>query len=257
MKAVILAGGLGTRMREETEFRPKPMVEIGGRPILWHIMKGLSAYGLRDFIVVTGYRSNLIKEYFLHYASYANDFSVQLATGRVDYPKSISSEEDWKVTVADTGAATPTGGRIHRVASYLRQGPFLVTYGDGLSDVDISALIETHRVSGAQATITAVRPTSRFGQLKLGAGDEVVGFTEKPIMEDWVNGGFMVMEPSVLDLLHDESVLEGEPLAKLASEGHLAAYRHHGFWQPMDTYREYLELSDQWERGQAPWKTWT
>ena len=256
MKAVILAGGLGTRMREETEFRPKPMVEIGGRPILWHIMKGLSVHGIRDFVIATGYRSTLIKEYFLHYSSYAGDFTVNLGSGDVTFRREQGDPVDWDVTVVYTGELTPTGGRLHAVAPYVQEAPFLVTYGDGLSDVDVQALVGSHRRSQSAATVTAVRPTSRFGELTLDPAGRVISFTEKPRMDEWVNGGFMVMEPEVLRALTPDATLEGDLLASLAREGRLGAYRHDGFWQPMDTYREFLELSARWDSGDAPWKTW-
>jgi glucose-1-phosphate cytidylyltransferase len=232
------------------------MVEIGGRPILWHIMKGLSTHGVHDFVIATGYRSSLIKDYFLHYSAYAQDFTVELGTGALRTHTAAVDEHDWKVTVAYTGELTPTGGRLLSVASYVAGERFLLTYGDGLSDVDVSQLVAAHEKSGSLATITAVRPLSRFGQLALSEGNSVTAFTEKPRMDSWVNGGFMIMESEVLDLLTTNSVLEGEPLSTLAKAGRLGAYRHEGFWQPMDTYREYQELSEMWSSGAAPWKTW-
>ena len=256
MKAVVLAGGLGTRLREETEFRPKPMVEVGGRPILWHIMKHLAHFGITEFIVATGYKSQMIKEYFLNYEAWNNDFSVEL--GRKDSLIFHDEHEEshWTVTVAFTGETTMTGGRVFRASKYLDDEPFLVTYGDGLADVDIEALTAFHQRSECLATVTTVQPQSRFGVIKVDARGRVLAFSEKPKLEGWVNIGFFIMEPQVLEYLDDECVLENEPLMRLASEGNLSAYRHPGFWQPMDTYRESQMLNELWDSGRAQWRVW-
>jgi glucose-1-phosphate cytidylyltransferase len=256
MKAVLLAGGLGTRLREETEFRPKPMIEVGGRPILWHIMKNLAHFGITDFIVATGYKSDMIKDYFLNYEAWNNDFTIEL--GRRDSLTfhGAHDETHWNVTVAYTGEATMTGGRVYRTAKYLDDDPFLVTYGDGLADVDISALTSAHELAGRLATVTTVQPTSRFGVMDVDSDGAVQRFREKPVMDGWVNIGFFIMERGVLDYLDDQCVLEEAPLSVLAAEGQLSAYRHEGFWQPMDTYRESRLLNDLWDSGDAPWKVW-
>lgn len=258
MQAIILAGGLGTRMREETEFRPKPMVEVGGRPVLWHIMKNLAAFGIKDFIVATGYKSDMIKDYFLNYEARNNDFTVDL--GRRDALTFYSGhdESDWTVTVAYTGEATMTGGRVFRASRYLAPSdePFLVTYGDGLADVSLKTLLETHTASGAVATVTTVQPTSRFGIMDVDDRGMVRHFREKPRLEGWINIGFFIMEREALQYLDDQCTLEQEPLRRLATEGKLAAYRHPGFWQPMDTYREATLLNELWASGDAPWRTW-
>ena len=257
MKAVLLAGGLGTRMREETEFRPKPMVEVGGRPVLWHIMKNLGHYGITDFIVATGYKSDVIKEYFLNYEARNNDFTIEL--GKKDSLEFYDAHDEahWRVTVAYTGEDTPTGGRVHKVAKYLDDEPFFVTYGDGLADVDIDALRAFHEQQGTLATVTTVQPFSRFGVMEVGDAGKVRSFREKPQLEGWINIGFFIMQPGALAYLNDESVLEEEPLAALANDGQLSAYRHTGFWQPMDTYRESQMLNDLWESGKAPWQVWS
>lgn len=256
MKAILLAGGLGTRLREETEFRPKPMVEVGGRPILWHIMKNLAHFGITNFIVATGYKSDMIKEYFLNYEARNNDFTIQL--GRRDSLAfhDAHDETNWSVTVAYTGESTMTGGRVFRAARYLDDEPFLVTYGDGLADVDIDNLKSFHEVSGCLATVTTVQPLSRFGLMDVDPDGHVVSFAEKPQLEGWVNVGFFIMEPAVLGYLDSDCVLEEEPLACLAADGQLTAYRHRGFWQPMDTFREAKLLNDLWDSGSPPWKTW-
>lgn len=256
MKALILAGGLGTRLREETEFKPKPMVEVGGRPVIWHIMKNLAHFGVKDFVVATGYKSDMIKEYFLNYPARNSDFTIQL--GRKD---SLSihdahDESEWRVTVAYTGEDTLTGGRILLASKYLQDEPFLVTYGDGLADVDIRALMDFHKQSGKLATVTTVQPLSRFGVLEVDAAGTVKYFREKPTLEGWINIGFLIMEPQALKYLDLNCSLEDGPLATLALEGQLSAYRHFGFWQPMDTYREAKLLNDLWESARAPWQTW-
>ena len=258
MKAVLLAGGLGTRMREETEYRPKPMVEVGGRPVLWHIMKLLGVQGLKDFIICTGYKSEQIKEYFLDYRARNQDFTVVLG-GEVpiDY-HGAHGEDDWRVTVADTGMNTMTGGRVKRVQRYVGEETFLCTYGDGIADIDLDALLAFHRSHGKLATVTSVHPVSRFGVLEIDDDGLVRRFKEKPETEGWINIGYFVFEPRVFDYIADseDTVLEQEPLRRLAEDGELAAYRHQGFWQPMDTYREALMLNELWESGQAPWRNW-
>ncbi len=258
MKAVLLAGGLGTRMREETEFRPKPMVEIGGKPVLWHLMKIFAANGITDFVVCTGYKGEQIKEYFLNYAAHNNDFTITLGhRGALEFHDD-HTESNWTVTVADTGAATLTGGRVERIEKYVKGERFIVTYGDGLADVDIAALVAFHEAHGRKATITTVRPLSRFGLVDVDADGAVSRFREKPQMEDWVSAGFFVFEPSVFDELRntDDVMLEHEPLDRIAAAGELSAYRHEGFWQPMDTFRESQLLNEMWESGAAPWKVW-
>ena len=257
MKAVLLAGGLGTRMREETEFRPKPMVEIGGRPVLWHIMKMLGQQELKDFIVCTGYKSEFIKNYFSNYGTMNSDFTVTLGDhSRITY-HDAHAEADWTVTVADTGANTMTGGRIKRIKKYVEGERFLCTYGDGLANIDLDALLAFHESHGKLATMTAVQPTSRFGVLDLEEDGGVGQFKEKPQVEGWINIGYFIFEPAIFDFLADDStVLEQEPLHALSAAGQIAAYRHEGFWQPMDTYREALMLNEMWEQDEAPWRNW-
>lgn len=254
MKAVILAGGLGTRLREETEFRPKPMVEVGGRPILWHIMKHLSSYGITEFIVAVGYKGETIKDYFLNYETRNNDVTVRLGNRDEITIHGGHDEANWQVTVADTGPDTLTGGRIRRITRYLDNEPFLIAYGDGVSDVDIAAVIASHRERGLLATVTITQPPSRFGVVAL-MGDTVSAFQEKPTLDGWVNIGYFVFEPEVLTYLRDDGPLEQEPLTQLAQDGQLGAYRHTGFWQPMDTYRESTLLNELWASGSAPWST--
>jgi glucose-1-phosphate cytidylyltransferase len=255
MKVVLLAGGLGTRMREETEYKPKPMVEVGGKPVLWHLMKSFATYGLTDFVVCTGYRGDVIKDYFLNYDARMNDFTAHLGKSTHIEVHGNHAEIDWKVTVADTGPSTMTGGRVKRVGRYI-DGRFMVTYGDGLADIDISALLAFHESHGKLATVTTVRPLSRFGVMDLDSSGQVQQFREKPQTDDYVNAGFFVFEPEVLDYLDEECVLEQAPLERLAAEGQLMAYRHEGFWQPMDTYREFTMLNEMWDSGNAPWKVW-
>ncbi len=256
MKAILLAGGLGTRLREETEFRPKPMVEVGARPILWHIMKNLSTFGITDFIVATGYKSSMIKDYFLNYEVQSNDFTVTLGDRNSLHVHGAHDEADWKVTVAFTGDETQTGGRVFRAAKYLDDEPFFVTYGDGLADVDIDALRAFHAQSGTLGTVTTVQPASRFGVMDVAASGEVTRFREKPQLDGWINIGFMILEPAALQYFDAECVLEQGPLVDLAEAGQLTAYRHTGFWQPMDTFRESKLLNDLWTSGNAPWKQW-
>jgi glucose-1-phosphate cytidylyltransferase len=256
MKAVLLAGGLGTRMREETEFRPKPMVEVGGRPVLWHIMKILGTQGIQDFVVCAGYKSEFIKNYFLNYDAMNQDFTMKLGDASSIVNHGGHTESDWTVTVADTGALTQTGGRIKRVQNYVGDGPFLATYGDGIADIDLEALLAFHRSHGKLATMTAVQPLSRFGVLDLDPDGSITQFKEKPQVEGWINIGYFIFEPGVFDYLGPDDVLEQEPLHRLAADGQIAAYKHEGFWQPMDTYREALMLNELWDSGEAPWKTW-
>jgi glucose-1-phosphate cytidylyltransferase len=257
MKAVILAGGLGTRLREETEFRPKPMVEVGGRPILWHIMKQLGSHGITDFVVAAGYRANMIKQYFLDYDARNNDFTIELGRQGSLRFHGDHEESDWTVTVADTGPETLTAGRVLRASRYLDDAPFLVTYGDGVADVDVTSLIRFHQSNGTLATVTTVQPTSRFGVLDTSEDGRVVSFREKPQLDGWINIGYFIFEQPVLRFLDETHPLETTPLARLADQGQLSAFRHGGFWQPMDTYRESQLLNQLWSSGSAPWKTWT
>ena len=256
LKALILAGGLGTRLREETEFKPKPMVEVGGRPILWHIMKNLSVQGLSEFTVATGYKGDLIKDYFLNYHSRNNDVTVDLGKNSSIVHHGLHDESNWKVTVANTGELTMTGGRVYRSFQYLEGDRFLCTYGDGLADVDLDELLKFHMSHGKKATVTTVQPLSRFGVMDVAEDGVVTKFREKPVMDGWVNAGFFNFEKSIIDYLDQDCVLEQQPLARLASEGELAAYRHHGFWQPMDTLRESQFLNELWDQNKAPWKNW-
>ncbi len=255
MKAVILAGGLGTRLAEETEMRPKPMVEIGGRPILWHIMQIFSAHGVRDFVVCLGYKGYIVKEYFLNYRLHLSDVTVDVGKGMVDFHR--SGAEDWRVTLVDTGDATMTGGRLKRVRDYLRGGDFFMAYGDGVADIDLGKLLAFHNAHGRLATATAVLPPGRFGALELSDG-RVTAFHEKPAGDGAaINGGFFVLSPKVLDYIDgDSTAWEQEPLQRLARDGELHAYRHDGFWQPMDTLRDKRRLEELWRDGRAPWKVW-
>jgi glucose-1-phosphate cytidylyltransferase len=258
MKVVILCGGKGTRLREETEFRPKPMVEIGGRPILWHIMKLYEHYGLNEFVLCLGYKGSVIKEYFLNYDSMLKDFTVSLGDSHrpaVTY-HDHEEESSFTVTLADTGAETMTGGRLFRAQRYVDGDTFMMTYGDGLSDVNIEDLLAFHQAHGKLATITAIQPSSRFGLLDLDANGQVARFREKPLLDDWINGGFFVFNRGVFDYLDAECVFEQAPLMNLARDGQLVAYRHMGFWQAMDTYRDTLYLNEMWNSGDAPWAVW-
>lgn len=256
MKAVLLAGGLGTRMREETEFRPKPMVEVGGRPVLWHIMKILGEQGITEFVICTGYKSEFIKNYFLNYGAVNQDFTVTLGDPSSMIVHGSHEEFDWTVTVADTGPTTMTGGRIKRVQKYIGDEPFFCTYGDGIANVDIAGLQAYHASHGKLATMTTTQPMSRFGVVDLDPQGGVDKFREKPRTDDWINIGYFIFEPGVFDYLGENSVLEEEPLHNLATDGQISAFRHSGFWQPMDTYRESLLLNELWDSGNAPWKTW-
>jgi glucose-1-phosphate cytidylyltransferase len=254
MPVVVLAGGMGTRIREETDVRPKPMVEVGGRPILWHIMKIYDHYGYRRFAIPVGYKGHMIKEYFLGYRDRYADFTVDLAAG--DVARHAIDSEPWTVTVVETGAATMTGGRIKRLSPYL-EGRFMVTYGDGVANVDVDELVRFHESHGRLATVTAVRPPARFGAMELDE-DRVTSFSEKPQTGvGWINGGFFVFERAVLDYIAgDDTSLEREPLEQLAEAGELLAFRHEGFWEPMDTQRDLDNLNRQWATGDALWKVW-
>lgn len=256
MKAVILAGGLGTRLSEETVLKPKPMVQIGNFPILWHILKIYSAHGIHDFILCAGYRGYLIKEYFANYFLHQSDVTFDLKDNRMEVHEKRT--EPWRVTIVDTGDDSMTGGRLKRVARYLDDGPFCMTYGDGVGDVDITALIAFHRAHGRKATLTAVQPSGRFGALNLEDGDRVASFQEKPRGDGaWINGGFFVLDPSVVDYVAgDATIWEREPMERLAAEGQMRAFKHEGFWQPMDTLRDKQKLEELWEAGKAPWKIW-
>jgi glucose-1-phosphate cytidylyltransferase len=255
MKVCILAGGLGTRLAEETVVKPKPMVEIGGKPVLWHIMKIYSAYGMKDFVVALGYRGEVIKQYFLNFCSVTNDLTINLATGEVCTHG--EREHDWTVRLVDTGQRTQTGGRIKRLHSWIGDETFMATYGDGVADINITELLAFHRSHGKIATVTAARPPARFGDLIID-GDRVVSFNEKPQTgEGWINGGFFVFEPKIFDYIPgDDSALEVVPMQQLAREGQLMTYKHPGFWQPMDTLREKQLLESLWETDNAPWKVW-
>lgn len=257
MKAVILAGGFGTRLSEETSVRPKPMVEIGGMPILWHVMKIYSAHGIDDFIICCGYKGTMIKDYFCHYATRRADVTVDLANNEIELHSNRA--ESWRVTLIDTGLNTMTGGRLKRVADYIDNETFCFTYGDGVADIDIGNLLEFHRTQERIGTLTAVRPPGRFGAFTLSADqDQIITFKEKPDGDGaWVNGGFFVLEPAAIDYIEDsQSVWEREPLERLAHDGELSAYKHHGFWQPMDTLRDKMTLEHMWESDRAPWKIW-
>jgi glucose-1-phosphate cytidylyltransferase len=256
VKVVILAGGFGTRISEESAVRPKPMVEIGDKPILWHIMKMYSTHGVDEFVIAVGYKGYLIKEYFANYFLHTTDITVDLRTRDIEVL--TTTAEPWRVTVVDTGDETMTGGRLKRLAQHL-DGTFCLTYGDCVSDIDITKEVEFHRSSGAVGTVAAIQPPGRFGALTLRpGGSEIVGFLEKPAGDGgWVNGGFFVFERELLDYIDgDETILEREPLERLAHEGRLAAYRHEGYWQNMDTLRDKMILEEQWATGDPPWKVW-
>jgi glucose-1-phosphate cytidylyltransferase len=255
MKVAILAGGVGSRLAEETEIKPKPMVEIGGKPILWHIMKHYAHYGFKDFVVALGYKGEYIKRYMIDYCSLHANLTVDLHNGNVLVHE--GEREDWRVELVDTGQATLTGGRIKRLAAYLDEKTFMLTWGDGVSNVDLYKLLEFHRSHGRLATVTAVRPTARFGKLDI-EGEVVVRFSEKPQLEEgWINGAFFVLEPGVFDYIEgDDTQWEREPLERLAQDGQLMAYRHYSFWQCMDTLRDKRLLESLWEQDNAPWKIW-
>lgn len=254
MKAVILAGGLGTRISEESHLRPKPMIEIGGRPIIWHIMKIYGAHGITEFVICCGYKGYMIKEYFANYFLHMSDVTIDLSDNAMEVHN--QSAEPWKITLVDTGELTQTGGRIRRIRPFI-DGTFCLTYGDGVSDVDITALIDFHRAQGCEATLTAIQPAGRFGAPAI-EGDRVRSFHEKPKGDNrWVNGGFMVCEPAVFDRLEgDDTVFEQEPLEGLARDGQLALWKHDGFWMAMDTLRDKNRLEELWASGKAPWRIW-
>ena len=256
MKVVLLAGGMGSRLSEETAVRPKPLVEIGGRPILWHIMQTYAASGYKEYVIALGYKGQQIKEYFLNYYNLERDISIQLRTGAVTVTN--GEREDWTVHLVDTGLHTQTGGRVKRLKDRLGDETFMLTYGDGVADIDIARLVDFHQAHGKLATITAVRPPARYGGLTF-EGDRVTRFDEKPQLgEGWVSGGFFVLEPQVMDYIAgDDTLFEREPLERLAADGQLMAYKHTGFWQGMDTLRDVRLLEDLWQRGQAPWRPGT
>ena len=255
MKVVILAGGLGTRLSEETELRPKPMVDIGERPILWHIMKSYASQGFKEFFVALGYKGEVIKRYFLDYHGMSKSVTIDVATGRASFHE--SEVDDWKVHLMDTGLKTSTGGRVKRLQPWLEDGTFMLTYGDGVSDVDMNQLLAFHRKHGKIATLTAVRPPARFGALNFD-GDMVTEFMEKPqIGEGWINGGFMCLEPRIFSYMKDdEDTLEADVLTRIAKDRELVAYRHERFWQSMDTLRDVRLLESLWQSGRAPWRNW-
>ncbi|GAU75650.1 glucose-1-phosphate cytidylyltransferase [Fusibacter sp. 3D3] len=258
MKVVILCGGYGTRISEESHLRPKPMIEIGERPILWHIMKTYSHYGFNEFVLCLGYKGHMIKEYFANYFLYGSDITFDLASNNKMEIHSCESVEPWKVTLANTGLDTMTGGRIKRIQKYVGNEPFMLTYGDGVSNVNIKALYEFHKVHGKIATITAVQPSGKYGVLGINDDSTVLEFVEKPKnVEAWINGGFMVLEPQVFDYIKDDQVsFELEPMETLANDSEIAAYKHIGFWQCMDSQRDKQVLEHIWKSGKAPWKVW-
>lgn len=256
MQVVILAGGLGTRLREETEFLPKPMVPIGTKPILWHIMKSFSHYGLDDFIICAGYKADVIRDFFLNYQTKNSDFTVKInSTSSLILHQEII--EDWTVTISDTGISTRTGGRIYKIHKYIDGDTFLCTYGDGLSDIDIGELLKFHYSHGKLATVSVAKPPSRFGVVDITDNNAVIKFKEKPRADSWVNIGFFVFNVKIFDYLDPESTLEDLPLSTIAKSGELMAFKHHGYWQPMDTFREMTILNELWSTGSAPWKNWT
>lgn len=257
MKVVILAGGRGTRISEETQNIPKPMVRIGGKPILWHIMKTYSQYGFHDFIICLGYKSYMIKEYFSHYFLHTSDVTIDMRQQN-SVKVHTTASEPWKITLVDTGLETMTGGRVKRIQKYIGNEPFLLTYGDGLTNLDIRKAVQFHKKHGKIMTLTTVQPLGRFGLLELGKGDRVKGFYEKPKGEHtWINAGYFVVEPKIFKYLGgDDTMLEKKPLERLAKEGEMFAYKHRGFWYPMDTLRDKIYLEQLWDAGKAPWKIW-
>ena len=257
MKVVILAGGLGTRLSEETELKPKPMVEIGGKPILWHIMKIYSHFGFNDFVILTGYKSHVIKDYFVNYYNRYSDITVDMSNNTVKIHK--TRHEPWKVTMLYTGENTMTGGRIKKAQSYIGEKPFLLTYGDGVSNVDINALIKYHKASKKLMTLTSVQPSGKFGAININENNDILSFSEKPKGDGaWINGGFFVCEPQVFDYIKedDSTIFEREPLENLAKDNQLNAYKHSGFWRPMDTLKDKIELTELWQASKAPWALW-
>ena len=257
MKAVILAGGLGTRLSEATNLIPKPMVEIGGKPILWHIMKTYSSYGITEFIICCGYKGYVIKEYFANYFRHNSDMTVDLSNNSVQIHDNHS--ENWKVTMVDTGLNTMTGGRVKRIQQYVGNEPFLLTYGDGVTDINIQETIDYHKQSGKLLTVSAFKPSGKFGALDIASDGNVNSFLEKPNGDgNWINAGYFICEPQVFDYIKDgdSTIFEKKPLEKLSSEGNMAAFKHRGFWKPMDTLRDNIELNEMWDKGEAPWKVW-
>jgi len=256
MKVVLLAGGLGTRLSEETVLKPKPMVEIGGKPILWHIMKIYSHYGFNDFVICLGFKGYVIKEYFSNYFLHMSDVTFDMRNNTMEVHQKYV--EPWRVTLVDTGQDSMTGGRLKRVAPYLGNEPFMMTYGDGVANIDIAKLVEYHRNHGRLATVSSTQPSGRFGALCFGNGDQVTSFQEKPAGDgNWINGGFFVLDPKTIDYIeNDASVFERDPMERLAADGQLMAYKHDGFWQPMDTLRDKNHLEELWAGEKAPWKVW-
>ncbi|GAB4517669.1 MAG: glucose-1-phosphate cytidylyltransferase [Anaerolineae bacterium] len=258
MKIVILCGGKGTRLQEETEYRPKPLVPIGGKPILWHIMKNFAHHGYTDFVLCLGYRGNMIKEYFLNYEAMNNDFTINLGQSNGITYHSAHQEQDYRVTLAETGLESMTGWRVKQIEKYIDGDTFMVTYGDGLSDIDIEKLVAFHHAHGKLATVTSVRPISRYGTLKLDEAGVVNQFIEKPQLNDWISAGFFVFNRQVFEFIDPDPLmtLEKEPLERLSEQGQLVAYQHDGFFYGMDTYKEHLYLNELWDQGSAPWKVW-
>ena len=256
MKVVILAGGFGTRLSEETQIKPKPMIEIGGKPILWHIMKIYSYYGFNDFIICLGYKGYMIKEYFFNYFMHQSDLTIDLKTNSIETHS--SNAEPWKISLIDTGTNSMTGGRIKRIKDYVGDETFLLTYGDGVGNINIEDLVKYHKSKQKLVTITAVQPSGRFGSLNLNEQNNVQSFLEKPEGDGaWINGGFFVCEPEIFDFINsDHTTWEREPMEKIASKGEMTAFKHNGFWKPMDTLREKKELENLWNKGNAPWKIW-
>lgn len=257
MKVVLLAGGFGTRLSEETDIRPKPMVEIGGKPILWHIMKIYSTYGYNEFVILLGYKGYYIKEYFANYFLHQSDITIDMSTNKMEVHN--NSAEPWKVTLLDTGLHAMTGARIKKARSFLGDEPFLLTYGDGVSDINISELVTFHKEHGKTVTMTSAQPEGRFGALNIDGNNQVTEFQEKPRGDgSWINAGFFICEPAVFDYIPegDETVFEQEPLKKLALAGELYSYKHHHFWMPMDTLRDKIKLNELWDSAKAPWKVW-
>lgn len=257
MKAVILAGGLGTRISEETHLRPKPMIEIGGKPILWHIMKIYSSYGIKHFVICLGYKGYLIKEYFANYRQHMSDLTINLSDNSIEIHNNFA--EDWKITLVDTGDESMTGGRVKRIKNFIKDDEsFCLTYGDGVSNVDVGKLIDFHKSHGKLATLTATQPPGRFGALHIDGKNLITDFHEKPDGDgNFINGGFFVLSPKVIDYIEgDKTLWEQEPLKNLAKDGELMAYKHTGFWQPMDTLRDKTQLEELWQSGKAPWKIW-
>jgi glucose-1-phosphate cytidylyltransferase len=256
MKVVILAGGLGTRLSEETTLRPKPMVDIGDKPILWHIMKIYSSYGFNDFVICLGYKGYIVKEYFANYFLHQSDVTIDLQNNSIETHQ--SSAEPWKITLVDTGKTSMTGGRIKRIQKYIGNEPFLLTYGDGVGNIDIDALVQFHIANKKMVTVTAVQPSGRFGALNLSETDAVTSFLEKPKGDGaWINGGFFVCEPKIFDFIDsDNTIWEKEPMEQIAAHQEMVAFKHSGFWKPMDTLRDKKELEQEWNKGTAPWKIW-